>query len=546
MQPDKKPQLCQPHALALTLLSLSYSTFSTLVTASDTDGDGLCDAHELINGTDPNTIDRRKHTILGKQTQWAYRDDGVLIEAWNDSNFDDSSWNQAAGHLGFGDGDETVTLNSGSTTYYFRASFDTSEMLLIEDVSLRIKRDDGAIIYLNGVEMFRSNMPEGEVNQNTRALTNIRDSDEDTYQVYTIPTALLLPGSNCLAVEIHQFRANNSDLSFELELSAQIGSGSPIQSLEYAQYEAIGMDAVWSYLDTGAAASDWADMDFDASGWSTGPAEFGFGNGTATTVLADDQTTYYFRKKFSVEDLSVVDFIRIQFICDDGAALYINGNEIARDNLPTRTLTDRTRASNNLTDEQESLLKSVEISAALLQQGDNFIAVEVHQARRGDDDLSFALALEIHTVSEIILDIDCGGSSGIFSGQLDGDNDGIGDTWEVTYYGNLLTGPDEDSDGDGFSTLEEFRANTDPLDPNSKLHLLIEHKIDGQPYSLRLNQTSTERRYILYYSRDLSEANSWKVVPDIGLLNGNNANLDVLVSAFADTNIFFQVRVELP
>jgi hypothetical protein len=50
----------------------------------------------------------------------------------------------------------------------------------------------------------------------------------------------------------------------------------------------------------------------------------------------------------------------------------------------------------------------------------------------------------------------------IFVNVTDEDGDGLPDSWEQNYFGNLDQGPSEDYDGDGYSNLEEYQAGSDP------------------------------------------------------------------------------------
>jgi len=48
------------------------------------------------------------------------------------------------------------------------------------------------------------------------------------------------------------------------------------------------------------------------------------------------------------------------------------------------------------------------------------------------------------------------------------DSDGINDTWEMAWFGNLLRDLRLDTDGDGFSDAEEYAARTDPISWQSR------------------------------------------------------------------------------
>jgi hypothetical protein len=85
-------------------------------------------------------------------------------------------------------------------------------------------RDDGAIVYLNGAEVARSNMPGGTVGHLTPASTGISGADEYTFYDFTVEPGLLHNGTNVLAAEVHQSSATSSDLSFDLELEGLIPS----------------------------------------------------------------------------------------------------------------------------------------------------------------------------------------------------------------------------------------------------------------------------------------------------------------------------------
>jgi hypothetical protein len=102
---------------------------------------------------------------------WRYLDDGADPGVtWRDPGYDDSGWALAPAELGYGDGDERTVVRSGAAdgadgrvTTYFRHTFELRDRRLISGMRLRLLRDDGAVVYINGREVLRSNMPDGPV-----------------------------------------------------------------------------------------------------------------------------------------------------------------------------------------------------------------------------------------------------------------------------------------------------------------------------------------------------------------------------------------------
>lgn len=86
------------------------------------------------------------------------------------------------------------------------------------DLFLRLLWDDGAVVHLNGIEVFRSNMPTGTISATTFALTPLAAPEESDFVSTSIERANLLSGTNVLAVEVHQANLTSSDLSFDLEV----------------------------------------------------------------------------------------------------------------------------------------------------------------------------------------------------------------------------------------------------------------------------------------------------------------------------------------
>ncbi len=112
----------------------------------------------------------------------------------------------------------TGTNGSYYITYYFRKSFTVADPAQYAGLTLNLRRDDGAVVYLNGTEIARSNMPTTTVTYATRASTTTSGTDQTKFFTFTVPTNLLVAGNNVLAVEVHQVTANSNDLVFDLSL----------------------------------------------------------------------------------------------------------------------------------------------------------------------------------------------------------------------------------------------------------------------------------------------------------------------------------------
>ena len=166
--------------------------------------------------------------LIAKGDTWKYLDTGSNQgTVWRGINFTDSVWKSGAAPLGYGDPVQTTVSygpNSAAKypTTYFRREFNLASAANVVSLVGGLMRDDGAIVYLNGTEVFRSNMPEGTVVNTTYASSVVGGGDETTFFTRDIDPALLRDGKNVVAVELHQANANSTDLSFDFELIARV------------------------------------------------------------------------------------------------------------------------------------------------------------------------------------------------------------------------------------------------------------------------------------------------------------------------------------
>jgi hypothetical protein len=168
--------------------------------------------------------------LISKGSAWKYLDNGSnLGTAWRQPVYSETGWKTGNAILGYGNGNETTVVGYGGSptskyiTTYFRKSFSVTNATSFTGLNLSLLRDDGAVVYLNGAEIWRSNMPSGTIYFNTLAPNYIDGAAESAYVNYSLSSARLVNGTNVIAVEIHQNSPTSSDIVFDLQLKATAG-----------------------------------------------------------------------------------------------------------------------------------------------------------------------------------------------------------------------------------------------------------------------------------------------------------------------------------
>lgn len=249
--------------------------------------------------------------VLFAGSQWRYHDHGLdLGTAWRQPGYDDTAWASGPSPLGFGNGDEATVLAEGTEekpgTVYFRKTIELPVALSGILLTGRLRCDDGAVVYINGFEVFRENLPAGDIDFHTTALSPVEGADEVAWRTFDIPSAWLLPGTNVIAVEVHRYTDNLGPVAFWTFDEA----GPPWQDLPGGHdFTAVGTNVVArpgrveGCVTNRASATSWLEAtdspelrysgSFTVGGWFA----FGMGGGNdpATTCLekADEFRLYY-------------------------------------------------------------------------------------------------------------------------------------------------------------------------------------------------------------------------------------------------------------
>ena len=156
---------------------------------------------------------------IPKKSEWRYWEEArEPTNGWKQLSFDDSGWKTGQAQFGFGDGDEQTPVAAGRNAYYFRKSFQVDDPTAYRGLDVSFLRDDGGVVYLNGTDIFRSNIKNGLLRYADQA--TLSTPDESVYLKTNAPLSLLLTGLNQIAVEVHQVTNTSADASFDLQLHA--------------------------------------------------------------------------------------------------------------------------------------------------------------------------------------------------------------------------------------------------------------------------------------------------------------------------------------
>jgi len=376
-------------------------------------------------------------TALPLGTVWSYLDDGSdQGTAWREVGFDDAAWAFGGAPLGYGDPVTTeVSFGADDTlkfpTTYYRTTFNFGDAADVANAMVNVSFDDGAAVYLNGVEIGRVNLPAapGGIDFQTFATATVGDGF-DTIETFEFDPAMLNNGENTLAVEIHQANATSSDTYFDLELIVERELSMNDNALFYMDGDLLRIRE------------------------------------SATAMGATAGTRY---------EVYIVASDHLGQTIDDRVVITVGGPTSAP---PTSLALDNDTVS-------EGLLAGALVGNLTTADpdGSDVHYYELVAGAGGTDNADFAIdgtALRTATPLSVAdgatrsvrlrsVDPSGGNVEGIFVIQLvassdDSDSDGLLDAWELSNFGNLAFDGADNPDGDPRTNLDEQNDQTDPTD----------------------------------------------------------------------------------
>jgi len=254
----------------LTWSNVPMGNYTLTAVAFDNSGASTVSAPVNISVITPPLL--FTNTLVSTGVVWKYLDDGSDQGTnWVQLNFDDGAWASGPAQFGYSsnppENDEATIVSFGPSdtdkyiTTYFRHRFRMNSTEPHTNLTVRFLRDDGAVVYLNGIEVFRSNMPTGTVTSTTFAAGTAND-DGMTWFTSNASPGLLVTGTNVVAVEIHQVNRASSDISFDLEMIGRgTASGTNATTLQ-ATVSAGGVFRLWFAASAGSTFVIEASSDF--------------------------------------------------------------------------------------------------------------------------------------------------------------------------------------------------------------------------------------------------------------------------------------------
>ncbi len=159
--------------------------------------------------------------------------------------------------------------------------------------------------------------------------------------------------------------------------------------------------STWKYLDDGSnQGTAWRESAFNDTSWKQGKAPFGYNLLGINTTLsfgsnsAAKHITSYFRQNFELTDVATITQASLSFMLDDGAVIYINGQEVARANFNHTTYNHLSLATGVVEGTPQNVTVCVP-DVNVFREGANTIAVELHQHSASSGDLFFDASMRI-------------------------------------------------------------------------------------------------------------------------------------------------------
>lgn len=156
-----------------------------------------------------------------------------------------------------------------------------------------------------------------------------------------------------------------------------------------------------------ADAAAWRQPDFDDGGWETGVEPFFYGEfleGTELPEMRGSYTSVYLRRSFKVSNPSEFDAVTLKVLSDDGFVAWINGEEVARFNVPGGELGPDSTANGTFSEPLPVEDYAVARPSSVLRPGENVLAIHAFNASLSSSS-DFVLSARLETTVDVSIPV---------------------------------------------------------------------------------------------------------------------------------------------
>ncbi|WP_169558756.1 immunoglobulin-like domain-containing protein [Yaniella halotolerans] len=340
---------------------------------------------------------------------------------------------------------------ANTEAFFFRANFTVDAAALENNSALTgsLLFDDAAVVYINGERVTGfgdDQLALSDDGDDRNMVYGGPDRDAPVQEQFTIPTDVVNAGENTIAVQLHQANEESSDVYFQFEslkltgsetetspdteadtdavAPADEASDSPAPEAAEASPEAAASQPMalidgqeWSYLDDGTDPAngledrtDWTAPEFNDADWDTAPGSFGALRGEHAELsgghlpdnlldqyhedTSDNKEAFFFRSDFSVEAADLEDELILNgsIRYDDAVTIFVNGERVAGFHDGDLEFAEDGEDRNMVfggSNSSAPILEQFTVPTDLLVEGENTIAVQLHQGRDGSSDIYF-------------------------------------------------------------------------------------------------------------------------------------------------------------
>ena len=213
----------------------SAGSYNVKLTVTDNQGLSNSVTH-TVNATEPSGTPVES-VAVDNGAPWSWKYNAAAPPAnWNTAAFNRSTWQTGNAVLGFGATVATdvdccaANTSTRPLAAYFTRAFNVPDASQVTALRLDTVANDGVVIYVNGQEVNRTNMPSGPITINSYAVSarNVNTANADPV-VVDVPVGLLVDGTNIVSAESHLNYRNTRDVTFDLKATLTTASpgGSP-------------------------------------------------------------------------------------------------------------------------------------------------------------------------------------------------------------------------------------------------------------------------------------------------------------------------------